>query len=368
MKNKYVFSLIFFNICIFICSATIQNDEYAKGPLYGKNMYIPYLIYYNAPAISAKNNNDFAIEYHLSTYILQDFITYPIIIPEGFVKGRDYLSKDFLAIDYESYISELGLSVYLKKQVQIGVDIRTISYCGGFIDAIIEGFHGVFHFPNGGREYWRQNVLKINIKNNNGLKLTLDDYCTSFGDIDFWVKWTFFKHRYVTLATLGAFKIPTGQLSKLSGSGYPDMATGLIVDVNPCKYVSIYSQFVFVLPFDSFLPVEQTPYPMYNMMISLEIHPLKCFSILGQFSFKTSPISGTSDFLHGRFNTQNPPAFFSCPQTNVLVGFEWKYKNFTWQFYFEEDPFLWQGVDITLNCMFKHKIDSKNFGKMKAKR
>lgn len=375
--KKIIICFIFIISCLEMYAA-LWSDDFAKGPLYGKNMYIPYIIYYNAPAISAQNNSDFAIEYHLSTYIMQDFITYPAEVPvlydenhkqRKFIVGKDFVSSDYLAIDYESYVSELGLSVYLKKCVQIGLDMRVISYCGGFLDAVIEGFHKTFGFPNGGREYFQKNVLKINIKNTNGIKLKLDDYCTSFGDMDFWVKWTFFKQKYVTLASLGAFKIPTGQLSMLSGSGYPDLATGLLVDVTPCRYVSIYSQFVFVLPFDSFLPIEQTPYPMFNMMISLEVHPIKCFSILGQFSFKTPAISGTSDFPHQRFiESGNAQPFFSYPQTNVLAGFEWKFKNFTWQFYFEEETFLWAGVDITLNCLFKHKIDFKNFGKMKRNR
>ncbi|MBP5449747.1 MAG: DUF3187 family protein [Spirochaetales bacterium] len=358
---KKIYTILIMTAVTASLYAALLTDDYAKGPLYGKNMYIPYLIYYNTPAMRAANNDNLSVSYHLSTYIVQDFITYPTTVNKDFVVGEDHLGSETCAIDYESYNSELGVSVSIKKCVEIGLDMRLISYCGGFIDAIIETFHGTFGFPNGGREYYHRNMLKINIQNKNGLRLYLDEANVSFGDIDFWVKWTFFKQKYVTLAALGAFKLPTGQLSKLSGSGYPDIATGILVDCTPCRWVSIYSQAAFVLPFDSMLPVEQTPYPMFNMIITLEVHPLKCFSILGQFSFKTPAISGINEgdnaYIHPRFAEYSNEAFFSYPQTNIMAGFIWRYKNLSWQFYFEEETFTWAGADITLNFMFKQRIN-----------
>ncbi len=328
-------------------SLHIRGTDYSKGPLYGKNMYTPLMIYYNFPSISAKKGDNFSISYYLQSFLIQGFICSDLYMDKyGNVTG----TRD---IDYESNVLGFGVEFSILRNLQFGIDARVIWYYGGFMDVIIENFHHAFGFPNGGRQYFERNALLINIKNKNGIKLYLDEPNVSFGDIDLWIKWTFFERRFISLAAVGAFKIPTGKLDLLSGSGYPDMATSLIADFRPFWLFSIYLQTGIVLSFDTLIPNnESAPFPMFNGILSFELNPFKFFSLIVQFNIKTLPIEGYDDFLHYDLGTP----FFSNPQTNILVGFIFEYNNFTWQFYFEEDPITNSGTDLTLNLTFKHKI------------
>jgi hypothetical protein len=184
-----------------------------------------------------------------------------------------------------------------------------------------------------------QNQIYINIPNDNGISFFLDENTVSFGDIDLWSKWTFFEIPRLSLAFLGAFKLPTGRLNTLSGSGAPDVGLGLLSDIRTLWWLTVYAQAGVVLPFD------MASYPMFNGLAGVEFHPWDFLSFNLQMNIKTPPISG------GRY---------SWPQTNLLVGFTFLTKvreqDFKWQFYLEEDPFTYQGTDITFNLMFSHML------------
>lgn len=315
------------------------RGDYAKGPLFGKNLYIPYLIHYNFPSLPARSGEQYDLRYHFSAYFVQD-IHYVKNNPFPESGARTY-DKENIHRDYDSTVIEAGAAFNPLWNIQVGMDMRVIAYYAGFGDPIVEGFHGVFGFPNGGREYFLQNQIYINIPTKEGLSLFLDENTVSFGDIDLWSKMTFFEIPRLSLALLGALKIPTGRLDALSGSGYPDAGFGLLSDIRAWWFLSLYVQAGMVLPPDV------TSLPMFNGLAGVEIHPWDLFSINLQMNIKTSPIYDSKTY--------------SQPQTNLLVGFTVRTKNrkgqdFNWQFYFEEDPFTYQGADITFNILFSHTL------------
>jgi hypothetical protein len=335
-------------LCMLFCVQFVfgidwqEQTDYAKGPLYGKNLYLPYLIHYNFPSLQAKAGQQGDFNYHISTYFVQD-VRYVENNPLPKAGLRTY-DKENIERDYESIVGELGVSFNPLRELQIGMDMRLIAYFGGFWDPFVEGFHRVFGFPNGGREYFLYNQLYINIPNDSGISFFLDENTLSFGDIDLWGKWTFFEIPRLSLAVLGAGKIPSGKLNALSGSGYPDLAFGILSDIRTLWYLTVYAQAGLVLPFN------MASYPMFNGLAGAEFHPWKSFSFNLQLNIKTSPISGGFD------------NYYFLPQTNLLIGFIVQPKarthhNFKWQFYFEEDPFTYQGTDITFNLMFSHTLN-----------
>lgn len=369
--RKIVFLLIFIQVVSFLFSFPNGNFDFSKGPLYGKNMYLPFLIYYNFPSISAKSGREYEFNYHLSTYYIQDFYTgflnhFPYRYNTAdykkdfqgngtyYIGKRYYDSRDIIR-DYESCVTELGFSFYIQKKLQVGIDFRLYAYYTGGLDKYIEGFHHAFGFPGGAREYFEQNKTFVNIQNYNGIRFYLDKPTVSFGDIDLWVKYTFFERKYISLAGFGAFKIPTGTLSNLSGSGYPDMAFGVLADFRPLWILSFYFQSGIVIPFDSFIPVSSKPYPMFNGLVGVELNPVSFFSLLVQFNIKTSSISGDKKWSWNEtFGVDY--SLYDLPQVNTLVGFKFKYKEFNWQFYFEEDSFTNQGADISFNLTYSQSI------------
>jgi len=303
------------------------------------------------PGVSAKGEDKFTFKYHNSLYYVNDFQI------EKYITKKDGSYDVTLVRDYESLVFETGLSFYPIKNLEFGTDFRLISYYGGFVDNIIETFHSVFKFPNGGREYSSQNNIYVNIKNNNNISLSLTTSIFSLGDIDLWTKWTFLEKRWISLALSGAFKIPTGKIYALSGSGYPDISFGVLADFRPIWILSFYLQSGLVIPFDSFLPdAPSKPYPMFNGIAGIELNPVSFFSLIVQLNFKTSAMS--SDIKHWLYTDTD---YLALPQTNILGGLVFAYKGFRWQFYFEEDAITNGGTDLTLNLTFSHKL-SLNFG------
>ena len=330
--------LIFFLPGILSAQGVCRRADFSKGPLFGKNLFIPYLIHYTFPSLPARSGQRYDLQYHFSLYYVNDFHS---------------IRRTSVIRDYESSVFEWGVRYNLYDELQLGVTMRIISFFGGFLDPIIEGFHNFFGLPNGNRAFVLHNQLFINIPNSNGIALYLDEPTTSFGDIDLWAKWTFWENRQISLALLGAFKIPTGRLSALSGSGYPDIGLGLLFDYRFLRHFTFYTQAGVVLPFNG------KSYPMFNGLVAFEMHPFRRLSFILQMNIKTSPISdGFLYIIEGE-----PPIrlnHYSKPQTNILAGAILRHKNFSWQFYIEQDTIFHQGADITFNLMFSHTINLRN--------
>jgi hypothetical protein len=343
MKIRLVICII---LSLFLQRAFSFDRDYSKGPFYGKNMYVPFLIYYNFPGFRATEGTRYEFTYHFSSYYNQDFSAYRI-----YNKGRYYDVND-IARDYEGLVVETGSSFFIFKNLEAGVDMRLVSYYPGFLDEFIESYHGAFGFPNGGRDAFSRNRLYVNLPNDNGISLFLSEPAVSFGDIDLWIKYTFFQRKMLALALAGALKIPSGSIDKLSGSGYPDIGVQLLVDFKPFWVLTFYVQAGFVLPFDTMIRYSSKPDPMYNGLLGLELNPLNFFSLLVQLNVKSSPI------IRGQLKNSWIKSVdqLSLPQVNTLFGFKFRYKQLTWQFYFEEDTFTNQGTDFTVNAMFSQAI------------
>jgi len=157
----------------------------------------------------------------------------------------------------------------------------------------------------------------------------------------------------VSIAALGAFKLPTGKFESLSGSGYFDAAAGLLLDFRAARFMSLYSQAGIVLPFT------RKYYPMFNGLLGAEIHPWKIISFNLQMNIKTSGITdstipfGWNDQWGTNFNQ------FSLPQTNMLGGIVIQLNKLKLQVYFEEDAIFNQGNDFIFGIMASHKINLK---------
>lgn len=355
LKNKLITVIL-----LLLSAAAIHADEpiqtFSKGPLSGKNMYIPFLIHYNFPSLPAKSGvkNDF--QYHLSVYYGQD-ARFRIDLMDDY-EGRRY-DREYVLMDYENCTAEIGVAYNILNKVQAGLDMRLISYYGGFIDPFVESFHQLFNFSGGAREKFLQNQLYINVPNDNGIPMYLDENAVSLGDIDLWCKWTFFENKYISLAALGAFKLPAGKLSSLSGSEYPDIAAGLLLDYRVIRLLSLYAQAGIVVPLNG------KSYPMINGLLGAEFHPWKVFSINLQMNIKTSPLSsseipfGWNDVWGVKFNQ------LALPQTNVLAGIVLQLNKLRLQLYIEEDAIFNQGNDFTVGISASYTFNIEKFIKSK---
>jgi hypothetical protein len=330
---------------LLLCGVLAAEEPltFSKGPLIGKSMYIPYLLHYSFPSLSARSGKKGSFQYHLSMYYINDCEYYkPDPTPP---KGTRIYDTDDISRDYESCVGELGFGYNWRDNLQLGIDFRVISYYGGFLDQVVNGVHSI-GFPDGGRSYFKMNRLHIDIPNSRGPDLKLDKNSVSFGDIDLWAKDTFFENQKVSLAWIAAFKIPSGQFSRLSGSGWPDMGGEFAADFRPWYFMTFYTQAGLVIPWDL-----QEYYPMFNGMLGLEVNPWKHVSLNVQINIKTTSLTNNI-----RWSWNDKIHAYSLPQMDLLFGPIFAFGNCRWQIYFEEDAFTNQGPDITFNMRFSQSF------------
>lgn len=347
-KIIIIFSL-FYQLIFLNANVIRPNDgEYthAKGPLQGKNIFTNYFIFSAIPGLTARAKEPFTFTYSLSMYYTNDFSCY-------FIYDKDSFNYDgYITYDYESIIFEWGTALSVTDRIEFGSFFRFVGYYGGFMDEIVEWFHTVTALPNGGREYFEQNAVSINMLTHNNLDIHMEGSQISLGDIDLWMKYHLYHNKFIDLSAYYGFKIPTGQLDKASGSGYPDLSTALLFEFHPHWIFSFHIQQGVVIPFQMFF-TRPGPYPMYNGIFSLELGLAEFVSIIAQFNVKSSPVVGTYLYVN---NLDIKQDFLSSPQTNILVGIVFKYDDIKLQLYFEEDAFTNAGTDWTFNIMLEHKL------------
>ncbi len=282
MKKIFIITILFLSgIQIF------SND--AKGPLQGKNYYIPFLPYYSFPGFSAAQGNKGDLSFSISQYLIQDFVV------DFQVNNYAYEQERFF--DYEGYIFETTVSYNFLSTLEVGLTARLHAYYGGFGDSIIEAFHDFFGFPNGGREYYPENDVHINIQTDKGLNLNLEESSLGFGDMDLFLKWNFLSLPFMDSALFSAVKIPTGSVEKITGSGYMDIAASLLLDFHIFKWFSLYIHNGIILPGQLFVDNSSSPKPIYSALFALEFIISPRFSLITQFRLNTSSIDKSFTLL-----------------------------------------------------------------------
>jgi len=335
------------------------GENWSKGPLVGRNWYLPFSIYYQYPGYSARSGEQFEFQYHVSSYYTNDFSgSFATDYQNTDIDNPppEYPSAMYVSRDFESYNAGIGVSFRPLRRLALGMDLHLVSYFGGFLDPLINSFHDLFGFPNGGREFVPYNQVSVDIQNASGVQLFLDRGAISLGDIDLHARYTFLEDEKVALAAYGAFKLPTGRLETLSGSGYPDMGMGIIADYMPSHLISIFGQAGMTIPLDSFLPgTISTPKPFFVGMTGIELTPVRRFSMNVQLNFKSPSLEPSlADDTHWIFQNHNR---LLLPQICLLVGCIWEWRGLLWQFYVEEDPLTNVGTDFTCNLTLTHTLE-----------
>lgn len=316
---------------------TLSLYGQSKGPLIGKNYYIPYLPYYSFPGMAASRGEKGDFNVSIANYFVQD------IVAEFHQAGDSFIKERF--IDYEGYIFEPTVSYNFKDDFEVGLTGRVHAYYGGIWDSFIENFHSLFGFSNGGREYYPQNDVYINLQLEEGTDLYLTDSLLAVGDTDLFVKWSFYSSKLLDMALFTAVKIPSGSPETLSGSGYMDWGIELLLDFYFSDKFTFYLQNGVILPGQLFADSDDSPFAIYSLQTALEFIVSPFISLLVQFRLNTTPIKEDSVITENISYSIK----FDDPMTNILAGFVIKTGEYRFQFDFEEDAFTNSGADLILN-------------------
>jgi hypothetical protein len=144
----------------------------------------------------------------------------------------DARPTEALYLDGETSRFELRYRIGINDRFELGVEVPYVQHRGGQLDSFIDKFHNTFGMPEGLRPGRVHDLLDFRYADLTGLRLIVRDEVAGFGDARLFGGMrllTSDKHR---MALRFGVKVPTGDSSKLLGSGGTDISVGLAGDLN----------------------------------------------------------------------------------------------------------------------------------------
>ena len=322
---------------------TAPGKELPMGPLGGRNLYAPHLPWYSFPADRATALAEGTMVFRTGIYYINEFSTYPFNPDDETLDSTGKLSdtkqNEYTALDYESVVWEVGSEWQVSKRWRVNVDWRLHTRYGGFLDGFIQGLHDVLGVPNAGREYFDADRSYWNVQGSNISGFSGSDVVVASGDLDLKALYTILQNPEFSMATAVALKLPTGSISSGFSTGYPDFGLSFLFDWRP------WNRWIFYGNLGTIVPLGPEGRMMVQIIPAMEFRASRGLSILLQMNLQSSPILGLESdaFTHPIFG---PSYMFSLMQMDLKIGLKGRKGNFGWQFYFEEDPFTWEGPDI----------------------
>jgi len=137
------------------------------------------------------------------------------------------LAGETLLLDGESYRTTLSVARGFSQGMEMGIEIPYVSIRGGHLDGLIEDFHDILGFADGGRSAVPSNRLRYSYTRGGTTLLDINEPASGVGDIRLTGAWQWHAPQSNSsyLAALRAsLKLPTGNADQLLGSGGSDLA------------------------------------------------------------------------------------------------------------------------------------------------
>lgn len=136
-------------------------------------------------------------------------------------------SSEQITLDGEAYRMAFAARYGVAPNWEAGVEIPYYSQAGGFLDGFIINWHNTFKLPQGGRDGALRGRIKYSYSKDGVQKLRMDHAASGIGDIALTGGFSLYdvseSGRHDRLALKAAVKLPTGDSSKLLGSGSTDI-------------------------------------------------------------------------------------------------------------------------------------------------
>ena len=134
--------------------------------------------------------------------------------------------------DGEQYRFAIAGRRGLGRGVQVEVVIPLLSYGGGFLDSVIEGFHDEFGLGQAGRTGVARDGFQVFARGPETQILLEEDPGLQIGDIVLGAKFRLFgsePHQKYDVALEALAELPTGSGQRLAGNESPDFGVQLLV-------------------------------------------------------------------------------------------------------------------------------------------
>lgn len=134
-----------------------------------------------------------------------------------------------VVLDGESYFLTLSMRHGISDRLELGVDVPLVAHTDGYLDNLIEGWHGAFGISNAKRR-GPSNQLHFQYERAGATVFELRSPAAGIGDVQLSAAIALKRASAGdgrTLALRSSLKLPTGDAGKLLGSGAADFALGL---------------------------------------------------------------------------------------------------------------------------------------------
>ncbi|MDE2728777.1 MAG: DUF3187 family protein [Gemmatimonadota bacterium] len=140
-----------------------------------------------------------------------------------------------LFVDTESLRLSVDLDWRIASRLQFGMTLPFLKHGGGFLDGVVEGFHGAFNLSNGGREWAPRNDYGVFVVRDRRFWIrSVESAGFRPGDLVVRMKTPLNRGGgRVVMAIAGALKLPTGSLETLTGSGGWDFQAAFFATWRP---------------------------------------------------------------------------------------------------------------------------------------
>ena len=145
-------------------------------------------------------------------------------------------AREQITLDGETYRVTFAARYGIASDLEAGVEIPYVLQGGGFLDNFVIGWHNTFGMPQGGRNSAPKNILNYSYIKDGVQKLRMVHDASGIGDISLTGGFSLYDdantEQHDRLALKGAIKLPTGESSKLLGSGSTDLMLQLCGSMN----------------------------------------------------------------------------------------------------------------------------------------
>lgn len=151
-------------------------------------------------------------------------------------------TNDELLIDIETAQLNLIYDYSFKNQWMLRFQLPFIQHSGGVLDSAIDGYHQAFGFPEGLRPGFPQDQININYSRDNIEQININSQQQSIGDISIQLAWQADNSLDSATSYWLSLKLPSGDASKLTGSGGSDISAWLSSDYRLNETRWLYGQ------------------------------------------------------------------------------------------------------------------------------
>lgn len=214
---QFLSGVFFSALFVFLSYSTCQAEASAVTPFYTFNQN-PLVQIYGLPAAESAT-----VEPRGSTLALLSFD----LANSYAVDDND---RESVLLDGESDRLTFAFRRGISSRWELGLDLPLVAYNGGILDGFIEEWHDIFGLPQGNRRDTGHGELLFQYTKDGQERLRMDQGGLGIGDLRLGAGWQLYhdgSSEPAAVALRASLKLPTGNPSKLHGSGSTDIAIWL---------------------------------------------------------------------------------------------------------------------------------------------